>query len=81
MLARSGLLSVSYRAEIEARMPTFAQTVGLAPSSVAGTLSSDYLQQLYLRPSRYCPSDHIVGFAVAEFGVGSDVGGRVAAIT
>jgi transglutaminase-like putative cysteine protease len=81
VLARSGLLSVSYRAEIQARQPRTAGVLGLAPSPVAGTPSSDYLLQLYLRPSRYCPSDHIVGFAVAEFGVGSDVGARVAAIT
>lgn len=81
VVATSGLLSVSYRAEIETRVPPSTEGLGPTLSPVTGTPSSDYLQQLYLRPSRYCPSDHIVGFAVAEFGIGRDVGARVAAIT
>jgi transglutaminase-like putative cysteine protease len=81
VVATSGLLSVSYRAEIDTRVPPSTEGLGPTPSPVTGTPSSDYLQQLYLRPSRYCPSDHIVGFAVAEFGIGRDVGARVAAIT
>ena len=81
VVATSGLLSVSYRAEIETRVPPSTEGLGPTPSPVTGTPSSDYLQQLYLRPSRYCPSDHIVGFAAAEFGIGRDVGARVAAIT
>jgi transglutaminase-like putative cysteine protease len=40
-----------------------------------------YERQLFLRPSRYCPSDHLVGFAVAEFGTGTNVRERVLAIT
>lgn len=40
-----------------------------------------YDRQVFLRPSRYCPSDHLIGFAVAEFGTGPDTGARVAAIT
>jgi transglutaminase-like putative cysteine protease len=40
----------------------------------------EYERQVYLRPSRYCPSDHLVGFAVAEFGAGPDAGARTAAI-
>jgi transglutaminase-like putative cysteine protease len=43
--------------------------------------TSDYERQVYLRPSRYCPSDHLIGFAVAEFGVGPDIAARTAAIT
>jgi len=81
VVATSGLLSVSYRAEIDTRVPPSTEGLGPTLSPVTGTPSSDYLQQLYLRPSRYCPSDHIVGFAVAEFGIGRDVGARVAAIT
>jgi len=81
VVATSGLLSVSYRAEIETRVPPSTEGLGPTPSPVTGTPSSDYLPPLYLRPSRYCPSDHIVGFAVAEFGIGRDVGARVAAIT
>jgi transglutaminase-like putative cysteine protease len=40
-----------------------------------------YERQVYLRPSRYCPSDHLIGFAAAQFGTGPDVVARVAAIT
>jgi transglutaminase-like putative cysteine protease len=42
---------------------------------------SSYSRLVYLRPSRYCPSDHLVGFAVAEFGMESSVRTRVQAIT
>jgi len=45
------------------------------------TSSADYDRQIYLRPSRYCPSDHLIGFAVAEFGAGPDVAERIATIT
>ena len=62
-----GRLSIAYRAEIDA-------------AGVTGTAATHYERQLYLRPSRYCPSDHLVGFAVAEFGAADDVGARVAAI-
>jgi transglutaminase-like putative cysteine protease len=41
----------------------------------------DLARLVYLRPSRYCPSDHLVGFAVAEFGALPTVRGRVEAIT
>jgi transglutaminase-like putative cysteine protease len=67
---------VSYRAEIETRPPRAAVSVGTgvrAPSGVE--------RQLYLRPSRYCPSDHLIGFAVAEFGLDTDETSRVASIT
>jgi transglutaminase-like putative cysteine protease len=68
-----GPLRVGYRSEVRAGVPgTMGRPVGPPPS---------YDQQVYLRPSRYCPSDHLVGFAVAEFGVGSDISGRVDAIT
>jgi transglutaminase-like putative cysteine protease len=62
-----GRLSIAYRAEIDA-------------TGMLGAPATNYERQLYLRPSRYCPSDHLVGFAVAEFGAGPDVGARVAAI-
>ncbi len=65
-----GRLSVHYRSQIS---PT-AQTA--APLDHA-----EFDRQVYLRPSRYCPSDHLVGFAVAEFGTGPDVGARVGAIS
>ncbi len=61
--APRGVLSVSYRAELE--RPEADRQHGDA------VLDGDLLdmeQLTYLRPSRYCPSDHVVGLAVAEFG-------------
>jgi transglutaminase-like putative cysteine protease len=69
-----GRLTLSYRARIRANTVVHQQN---RPDSRP---ASDYERQVYLRPSRYCPSDHLVGFAVAEFGVGPDVGARTAAI-
>jgi transglutaminase-like putative cysteine protease len=71
--AGSGELSVEYRAELEARP-------GGRPAG-GGDPAVAFDRQLYLRPSRYCPSDHLVGFAVSEFAVGPDAVARVAAIT
>jgi transglutaminase-like putative cysteine protease len=67
-----GRLTVAYRARLEAR----------GPMDIAATRGQDaeYERQVYLRPSRYCPSDHLIGFAVAQFGTGPDIGARVAAI-
>jgi transglutaminase-like putative cysteine protease len=67
-----GRLAVKYRAEI--RLRGTAVDAG-DPRSV------DYERQVYLRPSRYCPSDHLIGFAVAEFGDGPKPRERIAAIT
>jgi len=61
--APPGELSVSYRAELEAA-PAAAPTDPPPAGDDAVTLE----QLIYLRPSRYCPSDHVAGFAVAEFG-------------
>lgn len=69
-----GRLTLSYRARIHANGVVHQQ------NRSDGHPASDYERQVYLRPSRYCPSDHLVGFAVAEFGVGPDVGARTAAI-
>ncbi len=68
----AGRLVVRYRAEIEAAP---------AGSERLGELPPDHTRLVYLRPSRYCPSDHLVGFAVAEFGVSTTVRSRVEAIT
>lgn len=70
--SRPGRLTVAYRAEIE---------TDSAHSSLSTVSPPAFERQLYLRPSRYCPSDHLIGFAVAEFGIGSDVVTRVASIT
>jgi transglutaminase-like putative cysteine protease len=82
--AEPGDLSVEYRGEIEAR-PTQRSPGGGGdagdPRPDSGGPSPDYERQLYLRPSRYCPSDHLVGFAVSEFHLGADEVARVASIT
>ena len=67
--APPGHLTVAYRARLRAAAPTGV------PSS-----SALYERQVYLRPSRYCPSDHLVGFAAAQFGTGPHAAARVAAI-
>jgi transglutaminase-like putative cysteine protease len=72
----AGRLSVSYRAEIEARPPGAAAIAGAQEDAPSG-----FERQLYMRPSRYCPSDHLIGFAVAEFGLDTDETSRVASIT
>jgi transglutaminase-like putative cysteine protease len=70
----AGQLTVSYRAEIEAPPQRSAMTSG-------GRAPSSFERQLYMRPSRYCPSDHLIGFAVAEFRLDTDESSRVASIT
>ena len=72
----AGRLSVSYRAEIETRPPHSRVIAG-----AHGRAPSGFERQLYLRPSRYCPSDHLIGFAVAEFRLDTDETSRVASIT
>ncbi|MDT3442392.1 transglutaminase family protein [Pseudofrankia sp. BMG5.37] len=73
--APRGLLSVSYWAELEQAPAAPAASPGgdtvahkdISPGLAdAGGLTMEQLT--YLWPSRYCPSDHVVGFAVAEFG-------------
>jgi hypothetical protein len=76
-----GHLRVTYRAEIEASpAPPVAEAV-LGPSNIAVDPAGELARLEYLRPSRYCPSDHLVGFAVSEFGTTASARARVAAIT
>jgi transglutaminase-like putative cysteine protease len=76
--APPGRLTVSYRAEIDTARAGRPES----PTDSDGSdLSAAHSRLVYLRPSRYCPSDHLVGFAVAEFGVESSVDERVQAIT
>ena len=70
-----GRLTVTYRAEIRRSPPCAPE-----PPKAETALGS-YERLVYLRPSRYCPSDHLIGFAVAEFGRGPDAGSRVAQIS
>ena len=72
-----GRLTVSYRAELEPESPG---RTGPPAGTEGAELSAALSRLVYLRPSRYCPSDHLVGFAVAEFGVESPVHARVQAI-
>jgi transglutaminase-like putative cysteine protease len=83
-----GRLTVAYRAEIDvgsssrgARDRAGSPVPGDAGGRAAADPSVSHSRLVYLRPSRYCPSDHLVGFAVAEFGVDSSVDARVRAIT
>jgi len=75
-----GRLTIAYRSELDAP-PKSSDTTGQLGIRVTGSPPTGYERQLYLRPSRYCPSDHLVGFAVAEFGMDTDVGSHVSAIT
>ncbi|MCU1494948.1 MAG: hypothetical protein JWO62_2712 [Acidimicrobiaceae bacterium] len=76
-----GRLTVAYRAVVRGAGPGSSDAAAAAVMVADDDDGSSYERQLYLRPSRYCPSDHLVGFAVAEFGTGPDVGSRVAGIT
>jgi transglutaminase-like putative cysteine protease len=79
--AGPGRLSVSYRSQLQVppRPPQASRAVTLALDEMERSLA--YERQIYLRPSRYVPSDHLIGFAVAEFGISSDAASRVSAIT
>jgi transglutaminase-like putative cysteine protease len=82
--AATGRLTLSYRSEIKATRPAGAvkQPASAASRGVQRQRPPPSLSRLlYLRPSRYCPSDHLVGFAVAEFGMESSIERRVGAIT
>jgi transglutaminase-like putative cysteine protease len=74
--ADPGRLTIAYRAEVLARLPAASSDPDRSPGPSPG-----YERQLYLRPSRYCPSDHLIGFAVAEFGTRTNIVSRVSAIT
>jgi transglutaminase-like putative cysteine protease len=68
-----GELTVNYRARIRS-------SPAESPDPHGDDASIAYDRQVHLRPSRYCPSDHLVGFAVAEFGAGPEEAARIAAI-
>lgn len=68
---------------VHAGVGAFAATYDgvLDPSGPEQTPDSDPFDMfLYGRPSRYCPSDHLGGFAVAEFGTGGSATARIAKI-
>jgi transglutaminase-like putative cysteine protease len=90
ILADPGPLSISYRAELLAQ-PVGAVSVGTASAETTESRWSEtnsstppslwFERQLYLRPSRYCPSDHLIGFAMSEFTTEAGIAARVASIT
>jgi transglutaminase-like putative cysteine protease len=72
LLPAAGELRVSYFAELEA---------AALPVAPTGRPAGSELEQLdMIRPSRYCPSDHVVGLALSEFGDLEASAARVAAI-
>ena len=75
----AGRLAVHYRSEIGHLPMTGAGGGSAAADGMDFPMA--FTRQVYLRPSRYCPSDHLVGFAVAEFGTYSATAVRVRAIT
>jgi transglutaminase-like putative cysteine protease len=79
--ANPGQLTVSYRSELQGAVQPTLATTHPGSQKVETTPSLDYERQIYLRPSRYIPSDHLIGFAVAEFGISSDAASRAKAIT
>ncbi|EIV93566.1 transglutaminase family protein [Frankia sp. QA3] len=64
--APRGLFTASYRAHLDRPRPR--PRAAPIPDGAAGDEPLDLQRLTYLRPSRYCPSDHVVGLAVAEFG-------------
>jgi transglutaminase-like putative cysteine protease len=75
--AHPGHLTVAYRAVVSAR----PIAPGGPPVHRLDVDAQAYERQVYLRPSRYCPSDHLLGFASAQFGTGPNAEARMAAIT
>jgi len=79
--ASVGQLTVNYHARIRVGGADSSRREDKATPDAGGSQPSDFERQVYLRPSRYCPNDHLVGFAVAEFGAGPAAGPRISAIT
>jgi transglutaminase-like putative cysteine protease len=72
LLPAPGQLTVSYFSELD---------VALEPVAPLGRPVGSELEQLdMIRPSRYCPSDHVVGLALAEFGELGSAGEKASAI-
>lgn len=66
--APAGNLKVAYRAEIVVGgLLGSDHQAETTSSAVLGSVEA-FEEVLYLRPSRYCPTDRLAGFAIAEFG-------------
>jgi transglutaminase-like putative cysteine protease len=75
-----GRLDVSYRAELDVAGALPAEPPITDPEMHSLNPSLAYAEVLYRRPSRYCPTDRIQGFATSEFGSAGEGFARVQAI-
>jgi len=75
-----GRLDITYRAELDVAgaLPDQPLVADLDVDSLNPSVA--YSEVLYRRPSRYCPTDRIQGFASSEFGTTGDGFARVQAI-
>jgi transglutaminase-like putative cysteine protease len=78
--AAAGRLDISYRAELDVAGALPAESPITDPEAHSLNPSLAYSEVLYRRPSRYCPTDRIQGFATAEFGTDGGGFARVQAI-
>ena len=77
----SGRLDVVYRAELRVTTPPAVIRIKASDESGAGAKPDiEYPELMYLRPSRYCQSDHLEGFALTEFGTTAAASDRVDAV-
>lgn len=75
-----GRLNISYRAELDVAGALPADPAITDPEVHSLNPSLAYSEVLYRRPSRYCPTDLIQGFASSEFGTAGEGFTRVQAI-
>jgi len=78
--AAVGRLDINYRAELDVKGALPAEPLITDPEVHSLNPSLAYSEVLYRRPSRYCPTDRIQGFATSEFGDAGDGFARVQAI-
>jgi transglutaminase-like putative cysteine protease len=75
-----GRLKATYRAEIDVDVSVLRGPGWQESDWSASSPSTEFAEILYLRPSRYCPTDRLAGFATAEFGTGGVAAERAALI-
>jgi hypothetical protein len=70
--AAVGRLNLSYRAEIDVAEAPSDQPLTSDPELQSLVPSAEFSEVLYRRPSRYCPTDRLLGFALSEFGIAGE---------
>jgi hypothetical protein len=70
--AAIGGLNLSYRAEIDVAEAPSDQPLTSDPELQSLVPSAEFSEVLYRRPSRYCPTDRLLGFALSEFGIAGE---------